>query len=107
MRKAKLFNDIDDCKSLLKKDPLKKVILDDHIAVCIAWSKERLVAFEALCPHQKAPLHDGKLNAYDEVICPLHAYRFNLQHGNESSHRCRDLKFYSIKIERDGVFIEY
>ena len=64
------------------------------------------VATNDSCPHMNEPLHKGSMNAFNEVICPLHHYRFNLITGQESINRCQDLKIYPVNITPDGVFLE-
>lgn len=61
---------------------------------------------EYLCPHQNEPLDKGLLNSFDELICPLHEYRFNLTTGAESSQRCKDLTLYQVAVKSDGLYIE-
>jgi len=38
--------------------------------------KEKLFAVDNRCPHKGGPLADGML-AGDEIVCPLHAFRFD------------------------------
>ena len=64
------------------------------------------VATNDTCPHMHEPLHKGTMNAFNEIICPLHHYRFNLASGQESNNRCQDLKIYPVNITPDGVFLE-
>ena len=61
---------------------------------------------EPLCPHRKEPLHKGKLNAFNELICPLHEYRFNLDTGAEASTKCPDLTLYQIVEKSDGLYLK-
>lgn len=74
--------------------------------ICLAKSKNEFFAFEALCPHQKQPLKEGSLNAFNEIICPLHFYRFNLKTGQEANRLCNDLKTFPMEINDQGVFIK-
>jgi nitrite reductase/ring-hydroxylating ferredoxin subunit len=69
-------------------------------------TEEGFIATSNACPHMNEPLHKGALNAYNEVICPLHHYRFNLVTGQESSNRCAHLPVFTIQINEAGVFIE-
>lgn len=71
----------------------------------IAHSGKGLVVADALCPHMNEPLHKGKLNAFNQIICPLHEYRFDLETGAESDDRCNRLQIFQIEIESDGVYL--
>ncbi len=73
--------------------------------LCLAKSKGNFYAFEALCPHQKQPLSEGNLNAFEEIICPLHFYRFNMKTGQEANRLCQDLKTFPLEIEAEGVYV--
>ncbi|MBO3698737.1 Rieske 2Fe-2S domain-containing protein [Fabibacter sp. E12] len=74
--------------------------------LCLAKTKKGYFAFEALCPHQKQPLSEGSLNAFSEVICPLHFYRFNLKTGEEANRLCQALKTFPLEINDEGIFIK-
>src|SRR5579885_2181230 len=41
---------------------------------------DRFLAVDNQCPHQSGPLCDG-IVAGDAVVCPLHAWKVNLQTG--------------------------
>lgn len=83
-----------------------RVFRVDDTKVCIAQYKDGFFAFEFLCPHQKHPLKDAKVTAFGEVVCPLHEYRFSLEFGNESNHKCNPLKRFKLHIKSDGVYLE-
>lgn len=40
----------------------------------------RFLAVENLCPHRGGPLADGIVSG-STVVCPLHAWKFNLENG--------------------------
>lgn len=61
----------------------------------------QVFATEALCPHKAGPLADGIVGA-GKVVCPLHAYRFDLETGQPSGNDCRALKTYSARVNEDG-----
>jgi len=41
----------------------------------------RFLAVESRCPHRGGPLADGIVTG-NSVVCPLHGWKINLQHGN-------------------------
>lgn len=54
-------------------------------------------AVDNRCPHRSAPLADGIL-AGGVVVCPLHAFRFELQSG-----RCEQPDFCAISVYQARV----
>jgi nitrite reductase (NADH) small subunit len=57
-------------------------------------------ASQAECPHQGGPLADG-LTGGDAVICPYHAWRFDLRTGEPLLGDCR-IATYPARISPDG-----
>jgi|SRR5215813_3187504 len=64
---------------------------------------DRLVAVENRCPHKSGPLADGIVFG-TTVVCPLHAWKFDLIAGDSVNHAesgaC--LKLFPVRIE-DGI----
>lgn len=50
-------------------------------------------------------LAKGKINNQNEIVCPWHAYRFNLKSGEESENRCADLKVYEISWVDEKLYV--
>ncbi|MCE2733978.1 MAG: Rieske 2Fe-2S domain-containing protein, partial [Flammeovirgaceae bacterium] len=57
------------------------------------------------CTHNKASLSQGKLNAFEEIICPWHEYRFNLKTGRECAGRSADLQTWQTEKKEDGLYL--
>lgn len=64
----------------IKEEPLVLVRRSDQV-----W------AMEGVCPHRGGDLAEGRIVG-DAIECPIHAWRFELQTGQESRGRCRPLK---------------
>ena len=64
----------------------------------------RVFATEASCPHRRGPLADGLLG-HDQVICPLHEWRFDLRTGKTSNGSC-DLRVFRISVQGDELWLE-
>lgn len=47
---------------------------------CIVRKDKNIYAIDNTCPHQGASLGLGEMNG-DEIICPLHQWRFNFKTG--------------------------
>jgi nitrite reductase (NADH) small subunit len=72
----------------------------DYIAV-FRTREGKVFATQATCPHKKGPLADGIVGA-DLVICPLHAYKFQLTDGKSIGNSCEALKTYPATLSENG-----
>jgi len=99
----KLFNSLEDLNNAFQQTALRRLRIGEKV-FCLVKNGDEYHLLDGLCPHQKQPLHEGKLNAFGEIICPLHFYRFNLKTGKEAYNLCGDLNVYPISIKNDGVF---
>jgi nitrite reductase/ring-hydroxylating ferredoxin subunit len=103
MKWIKIFDSWAEASSRLpENDPYILQIGEKKIS--IVRHGANLYAFEPLCPHQHEPLHKGTVNREGEIVCPLHAYRFNLVTGKEHLERCRDLETFPVKTD-DKIYI--
>ncbi len=101
----KLFSSEIEATKEVPLGTIRKLVIKDKPYLLIHSTKGFSVADE-LCPHQHESLSMAKLNNFNEIICPLHEYRFNLKTGAESSNRCSHLALYQIDIKSDGLYIE-
>src|SRR5512138_1888199 len=60
-----------------------------------------LFATQALCPHAEGPLADGLVGG-GRVLCPLHAFAFDLRSGRCLNGGCGDLRTYEVGVTADG-----
>ncbi|MEK7829510.1 MAG: Rieske 2Fe-2S domain-containing protein [Acidobacteriota bacterium] len=73
----------------------------------IAIFRERngaLHAVQALCPHRGGALADGLVGA-GKVVCPMHAFKYELSTGNPVGHDCAALKTYRVRINSLGEIL--
>lgn len=73
----------------------------------IAIFRERsgaLHAVQALCPHRGGALADGLVGA-GKVVCPMHAFKYELSSGQPVGHDCATLKTYRVRINRLGEIL--
>ena len=62
----------------------------------------RLFATQAFCPHARGPLADGLIGG-NAVLCPLHAFAFELSSGRcLSSVGCSDLRVFRVSLGEGG-----
>jgi nitrite reductase (NADH) small subunit len=82
----------------------------ERVAVFHTRSGE-VFATQANCPHKKGPLADGLVGS-GTVICPLHAWKFNLATGESASPppgqpgggACK-LKTYPVRVTEQGLIL--
>ncbi len=63
-----------------------------------------IFATDNACPHKGGPLADGML-AGESVVCPLHAFRFDLHSGACDQEGACPLKTYPLDIRDNQVFL--
>ena len=74
----------------------------ERVAVFHTRSGE-VFATQAYCPHKNGPLADGLVGGHT-VICPLHAWKFDLPTGQLSTGDCK-LKTYPVRTSSDGLIV--
>lgn len=72
---------------------------------CLTRIAKRGYVFQSKCPHYDHPLQKGHINFSNEVICPWHSYRFDLNTGIESAHRCKELKTFATSLNQKGEVV--
>ncbi|MEO9482895.1 MAG: Rieske 2Fe-2S domain-containing protein [Ekhidna sp.] len=101
----KLFDSQAKAKEILEHNQPRLVRAGDK-EICLLRSGESLFAFQNACSHMGENLHTGKVNYLNEIVCPLHTYRFNIKTGEEAQQRCGALKTYPITASSEGIFVE-
>ena len=102
---VKIFSSLAEASKYIPEGGLRLLIIDGK-KIVIAHTEDGFRAFENECPHQNEPLHKGMLTVFNEVVCRLHHYRFNMTTGQEANNRCRSMTRFSIIVEESGVFID-
>jgi nitrite reductase (NADH) small subunit len=75
-------------------------VAGDMVAVFRARSGA-VFATQASCPHKGGSLADGILGG-NTVVCPLHAYKFNLANGESVGNTCAALRTYPVSVSDGG-----
>ena len=101
----KLFSSKTEAELEVPLGSTRKLVIKDKSYLLIHSDKGFSVSDE-LCPHQHESLSKGNLNNFNEIICPLHEYRFNLTTGMEAANKCGPLTLYQIAVKSDGLYIE-
>lgn len=74
--------------------------------ILVAWADDEVFAIEDACNHAGASLAEGWLEG-DCVVCPMHAYVFELRTGRLARPRglCGDQRTYEAEIEGSEVVV--
>ncbi len=84
----------------------RPVVLGDR-EIAIFNLGDRFFAVDNRCPHKAGPLCDG-IVAGDAVVCPLHAWKVNLETGAverpANEHAC--VRTYATRIEAGILSVE-
>ncbi|MGL1885031.1 MAG: Rieske 2Fe-2S domain-containing protein [Reichenbachiella sp.] len=99
-----LFDSLQLAEKTIGLNETKKFSFEDH-EFCVHRNSKGLFAFESKCPHMSDEMTKAKVNASNEVVCPWHAYRFDLSTGEESEQRCKALKIYPLNTEEGAIKI--
>lgn len=75
--------------------------------ITLAKAGDNLFACAYKCPHASGILADGFIDAMDNIVCPVHRYKFSLQNGRDTSGEGYHLKTYAVEVREDGVYIGF
>jgi nitrite reductase (NADH) small subunit len=74
----------------------------EHVAVVHSRSG-RVFAVQANCPHKGGPLADGLVGG-TTLICPLHAWKFDLETGQPLMGDC-GIKVFPVRVDETGRIV--
>jgi nitrite reductase (NADH) small subunit len=102
---AKHWVRVTQCENIPLREG-KAVVLDGK-EIAIFNLGDKFLAVENRCPHRGGPLSDGIVSGA-KVICPLHAWAFDLASGNVVNHpesqAC--LATFAVKVEAGELSVE-
>jgi nitrite reductase [NAD(P)H] small subunit len=78
--------------------------IDGVPVACFRARDGSVFATQALCPHKEGPLADGLIGG-GQVICPLHAYKFDLETGTPVGNQCEALATYAVSVSDEGEIL--
>jgi nitrite reductase/ring-hydroxylating ferredoxin subunit len=77
----------------------------DGKSICLIKTINGLTACSSKCPHAGGDLSSGFLDKRENIICPVHNYRFNLNNGRDTNGEGYFLKIFEVKENEEGIFI--
>ncbi len=75
--------------------------VDDTPVAVFRTRQSELYATQAMCPHREGPLADGIIGG-TQIVCPLHAYRFDLATGKPAGNDCASLRTFPVSLDHNG-----
>ena len=82
------------------------IIQINEKSICIIKTANGLKACSSKCPHAGGDLSGGFLDKRENIICPVHNYRFNLNNGRDTGGEGYFLKIFEMKEDLKGVFVK-
>ena len=84
-----------------------RVLLVGGCEIALFNLGDRFLAVHNRCPHKNGPLSDG-IVAGNSVVCPLHAWKVNLETGSveRPANEPACVRTYVTRTDGDGVVIE-
>ncbi|MBV8823251.1 MAG: Rieske (2Fe-2S) protein [Ktedonobacteraceae bacterium] len=79
----------------------RSFLVDDLVVAVFHTRGGEVFATQSTCTHKGGPLADGLIGA-GKLICPLHAYKFELATGQPLGHTCAALKTYPVSLSETG-----
>ncbi len=93
------------CSVAEAPQPGKLVQLEAQgVDVCLANVNGALSAMDAWCPHRHGPLAEGWIEG-DRVVCPWHAWGFEVGTGNCPEEKAR-VDVFPVKTEGEDVLVD-
>ena len=72
----------------------------DSSVIAVFHTRHGIYASQAACPHREGPLIDGLIGG-TSVVCPLHAWKFDLTTGQPLMGTC-GITTYPVRLSENG-----
>ncbi len=82
-----------------------KLVQAEERSIALFRLEEAVYALDPVCPHEGGPLDEGEVDG-ETVICPWHAYDFNLRTGECEISPGLRATTYPVTVEAGEVFVE-
>ncbi len=84
----------------------RKTLFHGDDSVLVVHTPNGLYAVQSSCPHAGATLEPGAITDDDAIICPFHAWCFDLKSGKLTTNsNAGQLKTYPIEIREGNVVL--
>ena len=89
---------------IFKENNIAYIQIDEK-PICLIKTINGLKACSSKCPHAGGDLSSGFLDKRENILCPVHNYRFNLNNGRDTNGEGYFLKIFKVKENEEGIFI--
>ncbi|HAA15198.1 MAG TPA: Rieske (2Fe-2S) protein [Cytophagales bacterium] len=104
MRWVTVFSSVTAAEKALAENSLRRLRIGTRV-ICLARTPSGYYAVEDSCPHRGVALSDGHINYLEEVVCPLHSYRYSLKNGRECDQATMDVETYPLRWQEGALQI--
>jgi 3-phenylpropionate/trans-cinnamate dioxygenase ferredoxin subunit len=73
--------------------------------ITLCKTKNRFYACAYKCPHASGILAEGFIDNAENIVCPVHGYRFSLRNGRNIGGEEFYLKTYKTETREDGIYV--
>ncbi len=91
--------------SSLSSADVQAVIINGKRLVLVK-ENNKFYVFKSKCPHAGADLSNGRCKE-GYLICPVHHYKYSLEHGRGAEGQGDYLKNYPTKIEGENILVGF
>ena len=105
MRQIKIFNSKEELENKLPPNSIRLLKIGDK-RISLIRHGSGFFALDDECTHDRASLSQGYINNVNEIVCPLHQYRFDLATGTCSKSSCKPVAVYKTYVEDSCLYIE-
>ena len=78
----------------------------DRVIAIFRTRKGKIFAVDNRCPHKNGPLAEGML-AGDAIVCPLHAFRYEMPGGECDQPGACAVKTYPTELRDNDVYVHF
>lgn len=80
-----------------------RTIVIDNLKICMARTESGYYAVDNKCPHAGAHLGAGGWCENEQIVCPVHRYKYDLKTGRGAQGDY--VKPYPVQMREDGIYI--
>ena len=80
-----------------------RTIVIDNLKICMARTESGYYAVDDKCPHAGANLGRGGWCENEQIVCPVHRYKYDLKTGRGLQGDY--VKPYPVQMREDGIYI--
>ncbi|MEO9023107.1 MAG: Rieske 2Fe-2S domain-containing protein [Ginsengibacter sp.] len=87
-----------------QENQIAKITIEGK-SICLVRTSQGLKACLSRCPHAGGDLSKGYIDKNKNIVCPVHGYRFSMDHGRDSNGEGYFLKIYKVEENEEGIFV--